>query len=105
MQIQSCLTDLPSGCLRLGAAIIVLSIAADPLNQQLIQYKQRVVYSQDASVVTNRAMRYAKGHETFPLITYLPPGKPFLPTLETKPMVIDQSAQNVGVIRLMSWQM
>ena len=39
----------------------MLSIAADPLNQQLIQYKQRVVYSKDSSTTINRAGRYTSG--------------------------------------------
>ena len=49
----------------MGALVVVLSIAADPLNQQLIQYKQRVVYSEDASTTITIAGRYAKGRRTF----------------------------------------
>lgn len=58
-------TDILSGWLHLGALVVVLSIAADPLNQQLIQYKQRVVYSPDTSTTIDRAVRYSRGAETF----------------------------------------
>lgn len=54
-------TDFHSGWLHLGALVVMLSIAADPLNQQLIQYKQRVVYSKDSSTTINRAGRYTRG--------------------------------------------
>ncbi|KAH8777845.1 hypothetical protein F5883DRAFT_627033 [Diaporthe sp. PMI_573] len=55
--------EFPSGSLRLGALVVILSIAADPFNQQLIQYEQRVVYRQDLSTMVNRAGRYAKGRD------------------------------------------
>ncbi|KAL1850779.1 hypothetical protein Daus18300_012787 [Diaporthe australafricana] len=58
------------GYLRLGALVLLLSIAADPLTQQLIQYKQRVVYMQDANTTVNRAARFSRGNEIF-----MPPTK------------------------------
>lgn len=57
-------TDFQSGWLRLGSLVVVLSIAADPLNQQLVQYKQRVVYSKDSSATINRAGRYTRGRKS-----------------------------------------
>lgn len=65
-------TDFHSGWLRLGALIVMLSIAADALNQQLIQYKQRVVYSKDSSTTINRAGRYTRGSKSSLATTYIP---------------------------------
>ncbi|KAI7776816.1 hypothetical protein LA080_004410 [Diaporthe eres] len=51
------------GYLRLGTLVVLLSIAADPLTQQLIQYKQSMVYAKDVNTTVNRAGRFAKGKE------------------------------------------
>ncbi|KAF3768099.1 hypothetical protein M406DRAFT_254587, partial [Cryphonectria parasitica EP155] len=54
---------LDSGFLRLGALVVLLSIAVDPFSQQLVQYKQDVVYSANAETTIARAGRYSKGSE------------------------------------------
>lgn len=61
--------DFSSAWLRLGALVVVLSIAADPLNQQLIQYKQRVIYTRDAGTMISRAGRYARGNENWNVLS------------------------------------
>lgn len=53
--------DSNRGFLCLGALVVLLSIAADPFTQQLIQYQQQVVYTEDPNATVNRAGRFAKG--------------------------------------------
>lgn len=53
--------DINSGCLSSGALVLLLSIAADPFTQQLIQYERRVVYTDSADTTVNRAGRLSKG--------------------------------------------
>lgn len=64
-QNTTAFADRNSGWLRLGALIVLLSIATDPLTQQLIQYKQQVVYTQDMNTRVNRAGRFSKGSEVY----------------------------------------
>lgn len=40
---------------------MLLSKAADPFTQQLIQYRQGVIRTEDANTTVNRAGRFAKG--------------------------------------------
>lgn len=40
---------------------MLLSVAAGPFTQQLIQYRQGVIYTKDANTTVNRAGRFAKG--------------------------------------------
>lgn len=55
--------------------VMLLSIAADPFTQQLIQYEQRVVYTDDRNTTVNRAGRFAKGSRAYNLSTKEPHGK------------------------------
>jgi hypothetical protein len=68
--------DSSSGYLYLGALVVLLSIAADPFTQQLVQYEQRVVYTNDASTTVNRAGRFAKGSTIITNSTVLSSGEP-----------------------------
>lgn len=54
-----------SGLVQVGAIIVLLSIAVDPFTQQLVQYKQDVVYTPDTETTTKQARRYSKGNEYF----------------------------------------
>lgn len=65
LQNKTAFPDKNSGWLRIGALIVLLSIATDPLTQQLIQYKQQVVYTQDTNTKVNRAGRFSKGSEVY----------------------------------------
>lgn len=56
--------------------VVVLSIAADPFTQQLIQTKQQVVYTQDLNTTVARATRFSKGSEYF-YAAVLDPGELF----------------------------
>lgn len=70
--------DASSGCLYLGALVVLLSIAADPFTQQLIQYKQRVDYTEDVNTTVNRAGRFAKGSGIYTTSTISSSGGPSL---------------------------
>ncbi|KAG8158099.1 hypothetical protein KVR01_011860 [Diaporthe batatas] len=52
------------GYLSMGALVVLLSIAADPFTQQLIQYERRVVYTNSTDITVNRAGRFDKGTRT-----------------------------------------
>lgn len=58
-----------SGSLCLGALVVLLSIAADPFTQQLIQYRQGLVYTEDAKTTVPRAGRFAKGTGIYTMTT------------------------------------
>ncbi|KAI0440957.1 hypothetical protein F4803DRAFT_525272 [Xylaria telfairii] len=51
------------GLVQAGAIIVLFSIAVDPFTQQLVQYKQGMVYTPDADTTTKQARRYSKGNE------------------------------------------
>lgn len=55
---------------------MLLSIAADPFTQQLIQYRQGLVYTEDANTTVNRAGRFAKGTGVRTTSTIPSEGKP-----------------------------
>ncbi|ROV91664.1 hypothetical protein VMCG_09261 [Cytospora schulzeri] len=49
--------------LRIAALMMLLDAAIDPFSQQLVQYRQDTVYTDDMDTVIARAVRYSKGNE------------------------------------------
>lgn len=55
-------TDQTSWEVRLGAIIVLLSLAIDPFSQQLVQLRQDITFTEDTTTAINRAIRYSKGY-------------------------------------------
>jgi hypothetical protein len=55
--------DLHSGILRFGAIATVISLAVDPFAQQLVNYRQKLIFSNDTNTTIARAQRYSQGNQ------------------------------------------